>query len=513
MKTKYLFLGLCAAMVLPMSAQETYEIANLATKELNGTARYVGMGGAMDALGGDISTISSNPAGIGVYHSNDAAVSFGFVSQQDAKNFASGKTTNMSFDQVGFVYSMNTGGRSMTRMNFGFSYHKSRNFDFILNAANSLSNASQQKLTYEKMKNGVIPNASSVSGEYTPNGNSNTYSQTDYLYYSAFGTRGYYEAESYEMLRANKGYIGDYDFNMSFNFNDRVFLGLTLGIYDVHYNNYSEYSEKVRTNVDNLNTIALADQRKITGSGVDLKAGVIFRPIEDSPFRIGLTVSSPTYYNLRSENSTDIYCNSNREKSAGESFNYDFYTPWSFGVSLGHTIGNYLALGASYDYEDYSACDARIDNGGGDGYYDDTYSDEAMNKHIGYTLKGVSTFKVGLELKPDPSLAIRLGYNYVSPMYQNDGQRDAAINSPSNYYSSTTDFTNWKGTNRITCGLGFRIDRCYMDLAYQYSTQKGDFYPFSSYVDNTTTSDNNIPTMTKIENKRHQVLFTLGYKF
>src|SRR5574344_491570 len=70
-----------------------------------------------------------------------------------------------------------------------------------------------------------------------------------------------------------------------------------------------------------------------------------------------------------------------------------------------------------------------------------------------------------------------------------------------------------KGTNRITCGLGFRIDRCYMDLAYQYSTQKGDFYPFSSYVDNTTTSDNNIPTMTKIENKRHQVLFTLGYKF
>ena len=35
-------------------AQETYENAKIADQDLNGTARYIGMGGALDALGADI---------------------------------------------------------------------------------------------------------------------------------------------------------------------------------------------------------------------------------------------------------------------------------------------------------------------------------------------------------------------------------------------------------------------------------------------------------------------------
>lgn len=52
---------------MPLAAQETYENAKLMKGDLNGTARYVGMGGAMEALGADISTISTNPAGIGLF--------------------------------------------------------------------------------------------------------------------------------------------------------------------------------------------------------------------------------------------------------------------------------------------------------------------------------------------------------------------------------------------------------------------------------------------------------------
>lgn len=83
-------------------AQETYENAKIADQDLNGTARYIGMGGALDALGADISTISSNPAGIGLFRHSSANVSFGIVSQQDCKTFANGKKTNLSFDQIGF---------------------------------------------------------------------------------------------------------------------------------------------------------------------------------------------------------------------------------------------------------------------------------------------------------------------------------------------------------------------------------------------------------------------------
>ena len=75
-----------ATFAMSSAAQETYMNANLVKPELNGTARYVGMGGAMEALGADISTISTNPAGIGMFRHSAVNVSFGLVSQQDAPN-------------------------------------------------------------------------------------------------------------------------------------------------------------------------------------------------------------------------------------------------------------------------------------------------------------------------------------------------------------------------------------------------------------------------------------------
>ena len=81
--------------------------------------------------------------------------------------------------------------------------------------------------------------------------------------------------------RSTTGYIGEYDFNVSGNINDRVYLGLTMGIHDVHYKHYSEYSENFASNADGIAGLTLIDNRKITGTGVDLKFGAIFRPIED----------------------------------------------------------------------------------------------------------------------------------------------------------------------------------------------------------------------------------------
>ena len=62
---KIVFAAMAWAMFLPAVAQDTYESARLLGEDLNGTARYVGMGGAMEALGADISTIGTNPAGVG----------------------------------------------------------------------------------------------------------------------------------------------------------------------------------------------------------------------------------------------------------------------------------------------------------------------------------------------------------------------------------------------------------------------------------------------------------------
>ena len=75
MKKKIGMIALTMLVTVSVGAQSAYDATNIASSDLNGTARFVGMGGAMGALGGDISTIGTNPAGIGLYRSNDAMFS------------------------------------------------------------------------------------------------------------------------------------------------------------------------------------------------------------------------------------------------------------------------------------------------------------------------------------------------------------------------------------------------------------------------------------------------------
>lgn len=551
---KILSIMTAAMLGTAVSAQETYDNAQLATKDLNGTARYVGMGGAMEALGADLSTIGTNPAGIGMFRRSMVAGSFGFNSQQDAKSFGNANKTNMSFDQAGFVYSMRSGRHSM--LNFGFNYTKSKNFDQILTAAGRLNNASQNKLSAMKNANG--PKNGGYSLDIVSNGkesylfgNNDRYSQVDYLYSNVLfnhydantpndpnnamlngngvivnqttGLPVYYNATGYDFGRSTTGYIGQYDFNVSGNSNDRFYWGFTVGIYDVHYNSSSLYSENLVDGGKAIGDVAMNDERKITGTGFDVKAGLIFRPAEESPFRIGLYVHTPTWYDLTTRNYTVL--NNNTDKAYGstergkssESYDFKFYTPWRFGVSLGHTVGNYLALGATYEYADYTTNDIRVNDGGEvdywGNYYETSSRDEAMKQNIKNSLKGVHTVKVGMEFKPEKNFAVRLGYNYQSAMYNKNGFKDGSLESYGTYYASTTDYTNWKDTHRFTAGVGYNYGKFSFDLAYQYSQTNGDFYPFMSYVDDSEPKFDNVCDAVKVSNKRNQLLFTVGYKF
>ena len=543
MKSKYIFFAVSLFAALSANAQETYENAKLAGEDLNGTARYVGMGGAMEALGADISTIGSNPAGIGLFRHSNVSLSAGLLMQSDGKEFSNGKKTNLSFDQIGGVYTTRTGQKSF--LNFGFNYHKSKNFDYILNAAGSLNGSSQNKQSYikgllgdensggffvRKDKNGKnvgYVDATPPSPSTPPNV-AYTWSQIDNLYWNSLipgstGTYNYEKATGYTLDRAHTGYIGNYDFAVSGNLNDRVYLGLTFGMKDVNYKGYSEYRE----NFNNVGGVLVRDERKVTGSGFDITAGVIVRPVAESPFRIGAYVKSPTWYDLTTSNATGlVYAKGTTSKDSYISNSYDFklWTPWKFGFSLGHTVGNYLALGATYEYENYANINSRVNNGGyydyyyGQ-YYESSIPDKNMNAHTKDILKGVSTLKLGIEYKPVSNVALRMGYNYVGAKYANNGQKDPGLASLGTSYSSTTDYTNWGEINRFTLGVGYQVKKFNIDLAYQYSAQKGSFAPFSNVRDVTYTSgttkitESNIASNTDVKNNRSQLLLTLGYRF
>lgn len=512
-----------ALATVPAAAQETYENAKISWSDLNGTARYVGMGGALEALGADISTISSNPAGIGLFRKSSASVSAGMVSQQDADNFAGGHTTNISFDQIGVVYAGRTSRTGF--LNFAFNYHKSRNFNYILSAADRLQNASQNKQTYLKEKNDLLYETDK-NGD--PNFNNAYFScnQLDDIYDRAYYgynngwwwendaqgvTHWFYNdnlvADRYTMDRRHWGYVGDYDFNISGNINDRVYLGMTIGIHDVHYKHYNEYIEYLAGE----SPIEVRDERNIKGTGADVKAGVIFRPVEYSPFRIGLSVTTPTWYDLTTSNYTSISDNGGSTYNS-EEYDFKLYTPWKFNLSLGTTVGNYLALGASYEYEDYGTLDTRYKTDVSYDYWYDDYSsrsesDDEMNRHTSENLKGVSTLKLGAEFKAAPEVAVRFGYNYVSPIYKKDAYKDGTLPCEGSYYSSATDYTNWEATHRITCGVGIQIDNVNLSAAYQYSTQNGYFAPFNSYYVEGDKDSYDVFS-TKVSNKRHQLVLT-----
>lgn len=540
MKIQYYLLA-ATLFSLPVAAQETYENANLTSTDLNGTARYVGMGGAMEALGADVSTIGSNPAGIGLFRRSQFSVSGGLLMQSNGKEYGDGKKTNASFDQIGFVYT--TRASRGSNLNFGFNYTKGKNFDFLLNASGKLGNGSQNNQSYLKHVLGsenyggfdVRKKDDAYIGFASPQANfvSWTWNQLDYLYFNTLlpdattaGKFNNYLADSYTFDKASTGYVSNYDFNISGSIQDQFYLGLTFGLKDVHYDSESRYNERLSNGVGDVSVL---DIRRITGTGFDITAGIIVRPIASSPFRIGAYVKTPTWYDLTTSNVTRIDRNTNTggKNDWGEvpnSYDYKLWTPWKFGLSLGHTVGNYLALGLTYEFEDHSTLDSRINDGG---YYNDYYgtyyetssADKSMNKHTKQALKGVSTLKMGAEYKPTSNLALRLGYNYISPKYNKDAQKDPTIVSPGNAYSSSTDFVNWDSTNRFTFGIGYQINKFNVDLAYQYSMQKGTFYPFSTMnfsihdtATGNTTSYSNQAVGAKVDNNRGQLLLTVGYR-
>lgn len=556
-------LGLLIAA--PMSAQTVYDAAKITNKDLNGTARFVGMGGAMGALGGDISTIGTNPAGIGVYRSNDAMVSFGFSSYGTESNYVGNKMNSdkmrASFDNAGFVLSSKIGNATALRyVNFGFNYHKAKSLYKNMSMGGNLGDYTQtdymaaqaggikdwsgdiytdpevgwlSALGYDgylitdliahngqgDVPSGYVPYM--VGGKQVKNLNGDLVYITPGEYGGMFwGGNGSFRSEE-------RGGIDQYDFNISFNINDRVYLGVTVGAYAIDYSKYTFYDENYLDKAGNATGQGynLQSWNKIHGSGFDVKFGAIVRPFEYSPLKIGLAIHTPTYYNLdyktnarlESDVLNDLDIANESEVGSGVigQYNVDTYdilkgdmvrqfqlqTPWTYNVSLGYTIGKDLALGAEYEYQDYSSIKFKDQEG-----YSDTFGYENSTTSM---LKGVSTIRLGAEYKVIPQFALRAGYNYTSAIFNSDAYKDLPYNS----IQTDTDFANTKALSNYTLGIGYRGSMFYADLAYKYSSYKEDFHPFiNAYMDGEQLVIGS-PEATKVKNTRSQVLLTLGLRF
>lgn len=507
--------------VMSVYAQDTYvnnQITNQA--DVIGTSRYVSMGGAMGALGADISTISSNPAGIGMMKKNDISLTVGgnWGADNSAKGYSNGGIT---LDQAGIVASFPMEG-------------KLRNFNIAFNY--------QRKINYRQAFYGQVETGASFADQLydmaTVVEQRGTFNPWDQHHKSIYGAASAGKLWTGANALGNStwssasGSLNSFDFNLSANVQDQVFLGLTFGMDRLDWRQSTEMWEQRNGDIAGQETqdFAYMNDQHITGNGFNFKIGTIIRPVKDNPFRIGLTIESPTWYRLEYADdqslSTKYYYQSKEDFEAGIATYdptarkyYDYYaetdnylryrltTPWKFRGQLGTTFGKSVALGAEYEYALYQNTSMSYPDG-----YGHWIKDLDINAWTRDMIRGQHTLRLGIEYKPIEGLSLRAGYNYITSIYKPGAFWDAAL-SPDCYVANAVDYPtsfqymNLGDTHIATAGLGYRNKKFYLDLAYKYRIQNGDYYAFSSR--HTGAEMSAIP----VDLSRHSISATIGFKF
>ncbi|MEE1223557.1 MAG: hypothetical protein UHL07_08520 [Bacteroidaceae bacterium] len=518
MNIKQITFAALLAATAQAQAQNTYINDRLtATDQLNGSARFVGMGGALGALGADLSVISSNPAGMGLYRKSDIGMSFGAVIpngngwDMNLKSTYGENLSRASFDQFGGVLSLRTGGSKVKRVNIGFNYQKKLNFNQGFFADNDQLGGLSQMTQLADLVNGGYDTDSNLAGlAAVPYAAEDMADMDEYYLSKGVDDEGreyrYNNAvsESNNYTRHQRGALKAYDLNLAMNINDRVYVGATLGIDQLDYKEWNEYAEYA---ADGGLNHSLYNDTEIGGVGVSGKFGIIARPFEYSSFRVGLAVETPTWY--RMDNSTLF--NLDKSDQLESYLEYTVRTPWKVRVSAGHTVGTTLAWGVEYEYANYAK--TRM------GYpaYDVNYPegsqfrtadwDMAMNELTRNTLCGQHTLRLGVEVNPLKKFAIRAGYNYISSRYNKTVNFDQySIDSRAMDFATNTEYMRLGDTNIISAGLGYRGKVVYVDLTYQLRAQHGDFYSFADIEQGARLQP------VDVNLNRHQLMLGVGVK-
>ncbi len=544
-KTYIAILG--SVMPLSIYAQSAIDAQQVTQSDFRGTARFMSMGGAFTALGGDLSTLSQNPAGIGVYRSNEIGVTLDINAQRtetpltsyDFANKAS--QTKAACNNFGFIGTTRMNGALKT-LNWGVTYNKAASFDRVYNGyvptvSTSLSN-------YIAAFSYGIPE----DQLYTDNWDAfNPYQDTnsDWLSILAYDTyminaTGYAPegGNTYSgLFKSNtrgdalfnvreRGSIDEYNLSVGGNVENVVYWGLSVGITDLDYQRSVYYSESLGNALvpddngylgDGNYEFGLDNVKTISGSGWNIKAGLIFRPINE--FRIGLAVHTPTWYKMSQTydavndftyTPTDGAGNAIGETKSGDPytdqafFQWRLNSPWKFMVGLAGVIGNKAIVSADYEFQGYNSMSAKTPNryddwGNGYQYEDDPF----INNYVKDYFKNVNIVRLGLEYRVTPQFSVRAGYNISTSNVKQD-----AYDGRVEVITSGTDpsYTFTKQTQNITCGLGYRYQAWYIDAAYVYTDRNGKFNAYTNWSGNTAPS-------VSLKDHNSSIVLSTGFKF
>ncbi len=526
MKRNIFLIALIAASSVALYGQNELDVYKLSRNDLTGTARSVAMGGAFGALGGDLSGVAINPAGIGVYKSSEFVTTLNFQNANTKSSFPNGldmkdNKFKFSFNNLGYIASMPIDNPDVPRINFSFAYNRLKNFDTKYRMGGGSQSFSLTDYIAEKSY-GV--SRSDLSNSVTSDG-FNPSSGTPWL--SALGWNSY--LINYKGLDGNgnpeyssllstgsqvspwldveeKGAIDKYDFTVGTTIGDKLSIGLTLSVTDISYTMYSNYEEDFNEN----NYYYLENYLKTEGSGFQFNLGLIYKPI--NAVRFGLSYQSPTWYSMTDHYSAaltdqldDYVTDPNYvagTTSTGLAYvDYNMRTPDKWTFSVAGVIGQIAILSADYELTNYKNMKLSDDN--------DPDWTSSQKQYISEDFKAASTLRLGAEIRFTPQFSGRVGYMWQQTPLEADfknGLKEVATGG------TLTNFTLEGDANYITYGLGYRFSKSfYTDVAFVMKSQKADVYPFSNLFFADGTDLGVIPA--KLKTNTFSGLLTFGFRF
>jgi hypothetical protein len=480
-------------------SQDLLDALRYSTNQIEGTARAGGMGNAFGALGGDFTSVSINPAGIGLYRSGEFTISPYFGQNSIESSYLNSKTSdskyNFAFSNISYVGAFKSGLSSesgIVSINFGVGYNRLK--DFNSNSIVEGHNAGSSFLDY------MAENANYGSW-------SDFYEElawkTDVLlkdnntneYWHDIRDAGYGQSQQKDISR--RGSLDEYTVALGFNFSHKFYAGASLGIQDLNYDENTTLREWDKNgSIPFINDYKFDSYLGTSGTGFNVKLGVIFKPINE--IRLGASVHTPTFFRLHDvyhtgmsssitydDGSTQTY---DEESARIGEYDYDLETPLKATLSGAFIIAKSGLLSIDYEYIDYSKAKLR-NGGGGDSFV-------PQNQDIEAAYKSVGNLRVGGEWKATNKISLRAGYELYPSAYNSQAFGTSQPNSDTNRQVYST-------------GFGYKQGGFFFDVAFRHSI--GNNYDLLYSAPTTDTYPQ--PTMAKFTSTYSKAIFTFGFRF
>lgn len=481
------------------NAQNINDVLRYGTENLQGTARFQGMGGAFGALGGDLSALNVNPAGSAIFNYGQITVSAtNYNRDNDASYFGTtnNRTLNsLEMNQLGavFVFTNTDGNSDWKKLSLAVNYDVVQNFDDEFFAS---GNSDQGIDTYFLSFAQGVPFGQLLlqDGEFIENAyldigaNLGFGAQQAFLGFfggvidpleqtndnTSYVSNAQYNTLNQEFSQSTSGYNGKFTFNMASQYKESLFLGASLNFHSVDFTKLTRLRESGFNSASEIQFVNFENFLRTEGTGFSFSLGAIAKLNE--MVRLGGSYQSPTWYRLEDDTSqrinsdlADVDINFIDFTIVNLFERYTIKIPGKLTGSLALVFGKEGLLSFDYGYQDMSQSELRPTT-------DPAFS--AENDFIASQLGEVSSFRVGGEYRIE-EISLRAGYRFEESPY-NDGATVGDLNA-------------------YSVGIGYSFGNSRLDLAYSRSEQ--DY--------NAQLFDAGLPTPSRIANTNNNI--TLGY--